>query len=60
METVSGFAEGEGATFTYSASITNVGKVENAFAYKLNANTKSSNYRFTTKNGTLKVTPRHR
>ena len=57
METVSGFAEGEGATFTYSASIINVGKVENAFAYKLNANTKSSNYRFTTKNGTLKVTP---
>ena len=57
METVSGFAEGEGATFTYSASITNVGKIENAFAYKLNANTKSSNYRFTTKNGTLKVTP---
>ena len=57
METVSGFAEGEGATFTYSASITNVGKVENAFAYKLNANTKASNYRFTTNNGTLKVTP---
>ena len=57
METVSGFAEGEGATFTYSASITNVGKVENAFVYKLNANTKSSNYKFTTNNGTLKVTP---
>ena len=57
METVSGFAEGEGATFTYSASITNVGNVENAFVYKLNANTKSSNYRFTTNNGTLKVTP---
>ncbi len=57
METVSGFAEGEGATFTYSASITNVGKAENAFAYKLNANTKSSNYRFTTNYGTLKVTP---
>ena len=57
METVSGFAEGEGATFTYSASITNAGNVENAFVYKLNANTKSSNYRFTTNNGTLKVTP---
>ena len=57
METVSGFAEGEGATFTYSASITNVGKAENAFAYKLNANTKSSNYRFTTNYGALKVTP---
>ena len=57
METVSGFAEGEGATFTYSASITNVGKVENAFIYKLNANTKSSNYSFRTNNGTLKVTP---
>ena len=57
METVSGFAEGEGATFTYSASITNVGKVENAFAYKLNANTKASNYSFRTNNGILKVTP---
>mgnify|MGYP002336658549 CR=1 FL=1 len=57
METVSGFAEGEGATFTYSASITNVGNVENAFIYKLNANTKSSNYSFRTNNGTLKMTP---
>ena len=57
METVSGFAEGEGATFTYSASITNVGNVENAFVYKLNANTKASNYSFRTNNGTLKVTP---
>ena len=57
METVSGFAEGEGATFTYSASITNVGNVENTFVYKLNANTKANNYRFTTKTGTLKVTP---
>ena len=57
METVSGFAEGEGATFTYSASITNTGEVKNTFTYTLNPNTKNSNYRFIATPGTLKVTP---
>ena len=57
METVSGFAEGEGATFTYSASITNTGEVKNTFTYTLNPNTKKSNYRFIATPGTLKVTP---
>ena len=57
METVSGFAEGEGATFTYSASITNTGEAKNTFTYTLNPNTKKSNYRFIATPGTLKVTP---
>ena len=57
METVSGFAEGEGATFTYSASITNAGEVKNTFTYSLNPNTKKSNYRFIATPGTLKVKP---
>ncbi len=59
METVSGFAEGEGASFTYGASVTNVseGEVKNTFAYTLNANTNANNYEITTEVGTLKVSP---
>ncbi len=59
METVSGFASGEGATFTYDKSVTNVieGKVENTFSYTLNNNTKADNYEIKTENGTLEVTP---
>ena len=59
METVSGFAKGEGASFTYGKSVTNVseGKVENTFSYALNDNTKEANYTFKTENGTLEVTP---
>ncbi len=59
METVSGFAAGEGATFAFGASVANVseGEVDNTFTYTLNANTKEGNYTFRTETGSLKVTP---
>ena len=57
METVSDFAQNEGASYTYGASITNAGEVENSFTYELNANTKADNYTIKTENGTLKVKP---
>ena len=59
METVSGFAKGEGATFTYGKSVTNVseGKVKNTFSYELNSGTNADNYEIKTETGTLQVTP---
>ena len=50
-----GFVTGEGATYTFSGSQTNVGSSDNKFAYTLNANTKASNYEITTAEGTLTV-----
>ena len=55
--TAVGFVEGEGATYSSFASITNVGSTENIFAYTLNEGTKAENYAITIKNGTLTVSP---
>ena len=52
-----GFAEGEGATYDVTGTITNVGKKANAFTYKLNKGTKADNYDIEKTEGTLKVTP---
>ena len=58
MEFVKGFAEGEGATYTYTGAITNVGKANNTYTYTLNANTSADNYTFAEPEyGTLKVNP---
>lgn len=58
MEFVKGFAEGEGATFTYTGAITNVGETNNTYTYALNANTSADNYKFDEPEyGTLKVNP---
>lgn len=58
MESVTGFAEGEGATFTYTGAITNVGEAKNTYTYTLNANTNADNYTFAEPEyGTLTVNP---
>lgn len=58
LETESGFAKGEGATYEFTGSQTVVGSSPNAFNYTLNEGTKASNYTFDDPEyGTLKVTP---
>lgn len=58
MESVTGFAKDEGATYSYTGAITNAGTVQNMFTYTLNEGTKASNYTFDgPEYGTLKVTP---
>ena len=58
MESVTGFAKGEGATYSYTGAITNAGTVQNMFTYTLNEGTKASNYTFDDPEyGTLKVAP---
>ena len=58
MESVTGFAKDEGATYSYTGAITNAGTVQNMFTYTLNEGTKASNYTFDNPEyGTLKVTP---
>ena len=52
-----GFAEGEGASYNVTGTITNVGKVDNTFDYNLKSNTKADNYNITKETGTLEVTP---
>ena len=52
-----GFADGEGATYDFTGSQTDVGKSENKFTYKANEKTKLTNYAITTEFGTLEVTP---
>jgi len=52
-----GFVDGEGATYTVTGSQTEVGESDNSFTYKLNDNTKASNYTITPEYGKLKVTP---
>ena len=54
-----GFADGEGATYDFTGSQTNVGKSANTFTYtaKDGTNTKLTNYDITTEFGTLEVTP---
>ena len=52
-----GFANGEGATFEVTGTITNVGKVDNKFTYKLNEGTNKDNYEITKNTGELEITP---
>ena len=52
-----GFVDGEGATYTVTGSQTEVGESNNSFTYKLNDNTKASNYTITPEYGKLKVKP---
>lgn len=51
-----GFVSGEGATWTVTGTITNVGSVENSFTYTLNEGTLADNYNITKVEGTLKIT----
>ena len=50
-----GFADGEGATYSYTGAQTDAGSSENTFTYVLNEGTLASNYEITTANGTLTV-----
>ena len=52
-----GFVDGEGATYTVTGSQTEGGESNNSFTYKLNDNTKASNYTITPEYGKLKVNP---
>ena len=50
-----GFADGEGATYSYTGTQTDAGSSENTFTYALKEGTLASNYEITTVNGTLTV-----
>ena len=52
-----GFVEGEGVTYNVTGTQTEVGSSANTFDYAFNENTLASNYKVTTVNGTLTVTP---
>ena len=52
-----GFADGEGATYDFTGSQTDVGKSANTFTYKAKEGTNPDNYAITTEFGTLEVTP---
>ena len=52
-----GFVDGEGATYTYGKSVTDVNEIANEFTYALNSGTTEGNYDIQTFNGVLKVTP---
>ena len=56
-ESEDGFAKGEGATYEFTGSQTNVGSSKNTFTYTLNEGTKAENYNITPVEGTLEVTP---
>ena len=58
LETEEGWAEGEGATYSFTGTQTQVGHTPNAFTYTLKNNTKDGNYSITKKVGTLTVTPK--
>ncbi len=58
LETESGFAEGEGATYAFTGSQTVVGSSANAFNYTLNEGTKADNYDIDRTEGKLTVTDR--
>ena len=51
-----GFADGEGATYNVTGTITNVGTTDNTFTYTLNEGTKATNYTITKTEGTLTIT----
>ena len=50
-----GFADGEGATYSYTGTQTDAGSSENTFTYTLHEGTLASNYEITTANGILTV-----
>ena len=52
-----GFVDGQGATYTVTGTITDVGEVKNAFTYTLNDGTDAKNYTITKNEGKLEVTP---
>lgn len=52
-----GFADGEGATYNVTGTITNVGTTDNTFTYTLNEGTKATNYTITKTEGKLEITP---
>lgn len=58
LATETGFAEGEGATYTFTGSQTLVGSSANAFNYTLNEGTKAENYDIDKTEGKLTVTDR--
>lgn len=58
LATKTGFAEGEGATYTFTGSQTLVGSSANAFNYTLNEGTKADNYDIDKTEGKLTVTDR--
>lgn len=58
LATETGFAEGEGATYTFTGSQTLVGSSTNAFNYTLNEGTKADNYDIDKTEGKLTVTDR--
>ena len=51
-----GFADGEGATYNVTGTITNVGTTDNTFTYTLNEGTKATNYTITKTEGKLTIT----
>lgn len=58
LATETGFAEGEGATYTFTGSQTLVGSSANAFNYTLNEGTKADNYDIDRTEGKLTVADR--
>ena len=58
LVTETGFAEDEGATYTFTGSQTLVGSSANAFTYTLNEGTKAENYDIERTEGKLTVTDR--
>ncbi len=52
-----GFADGEGATYDFTGSQTDVGESKNAFTFEVNEGTKKENYTFEVAIGKLKVNP---
>ena len=52
-----GFADGEGATYDFTGSQTDVGESENKFTFEVNENTNKDNYTFEVAIGKLKVNP---
>ena len=48
MESVTGFAKGEGATYSYTGAITNAGTVQSIFTYTLNEAPRPATIRLTT------------
>ena len=52
-----GFADGEGATYDFTGSQTDVGESDNLFTFEVNENTNKDNYTFEVAIGKLKVNP---
>ena len=52
-----GFANGEGAKYDVTGTITDVGEKDNKFTYTLKKGTNADNYTITTEYGKLKITP---